>query len=583
MGMGGMGNSASRGHGLTRLDRADNAILVGGIDLSTPYLEEIPHRQLCEMYTDMYMHDPIAGGAVDLMSNLPFSNFELMIPAEKDSDRIEEVFRENLNRLSINVLLPAAAREHMVYGAHVSMLLYKASERIFTDLMSFPYKECIVISNPLYGRDSIIRVTVTPEITQFFNERSAVAESMKDRINPDMLQTIRSGVMELDPISTIYFPRKSFSTSDVGVSMYHRIIPIYLLEKVLYRGTVTLANRRQAALKHISGGSEDWEPTSDELQQLIYALIQAERDPIGAVIATRQDVEINEIASGGDFWKWNDVADELNARKMLAFGINESFMQGDISYANLDTALSVFLEYLKAFRQQTTNQFFYNKLFPLIAAVNGFTVEEYGYKAREDEEGAVETAFDRRSGRWSTFNAGLDWEMGDQDAYVIPRIEWEKPLAPQGNEELLNMMETLSERGVPLSLRAWAAAGGYDLKALVRQGYADVKIEKDLAKMEAFRKEQLGDSGDEDDDDGYGRFASAGGLPEVGLANRDYGDHYDLHGRTATGKKKWLPNQDRLHREANETVAMALERMDRKARGMTKSYPPKPAKEKRNV
>jgi hypothetical protein len=171
-------------------------VYVGGIDVNTPYIDDIHHKILCGMYRDIYFHDPIAGSAVDLMSNLPFSSFKLSIPAARNVEKIGEVFESNLNALRVNTMLPPAAREQMVYGWYTAMLIYKKSEKAFTDTLPIPAYDTEVIDNILFGRDPIIRVTQPQSIMAFLREQSPTVTSILERLTPEIVSTLRSGNFE---------------------------------------------------------------------------------------------------------------------------------------------------------------------------------------------------------------------------------------------------------------------------------------------------------------------------------------------------------------------------------------------------
>ena len=65
---------------------------------------------------------------------------------------------------------------------------------------------------------------------------------------------------------------------------------------------------------------------------------------------------------------------------------------------------------------------------------------------------------------------------------IIPIIEWEKKLIPQGDSDQLDVIDRLAEKGVPFSLRTMAAAGGYSLDQLTRE----------LEKLDIFGEEDSG-------------------------------------------------------------------------------------------
>lgn len=548
-------------------------VYISGIDVSTPYVDDIDHRTLCGMFRDLYLHDPVPGAAVDLMSNLPFSTFKLNVPAQK-ADKILEAFQNTLEALKIQSLLPPAHREHMVFGFHTSMLVYKAQTKTFTDTLPIPPQDIEVQSNMLFGHDPILRVTRSEMLSEFLADPSPVAKSIIQRLSPRMISMLRSGDFELDPISTLYYPRRAWAFQGKGESYYRRILPIYMLEKVLFRGTLTLANRRQSSILHVTGGSDDWEITAEELSEIVRGFQEADKDPIGSVVGTRNEVQVNEVRQGGDFWKYSDITQELDGKKLLALGINESFLSGDMNYNSMEHALSVFMESLRASREEATNQLFYHKLFPLISITNGFTKAEYG-----DSDSTVLAA---SAGRRME-STGMETEMMNADAYVIPRVEWDKKLMPEGDEEQLDILEKLEEKGIPLSLRAWAAAGGLDIDLLMKQREASIDDEIALARIDKVRGEKFKSAGlqptgriksdDGDDDSFLSSVARHSSLPSVNLLDRKFRDSdFELFARSPTGKKQFKANQDRAQKNANRIVAATLQRMSEQNGSRAKRY-----------
>jgi hypothetical protein len=101
------------------------------------------------------------------------------------------------------------------------------------------------------------------------------------------------------------------------------------MEKLLYKGTISEAARRQRSIMHIQAGSDTWRPTTSDLQSLVGLFQEADLDPVNAMIATRNDIQVNEVRQGGDFWKYTDSVDQTASMKMRILGISESFLSGE--------------------------------------------------------------------------------------------------------------------------------------------------------------------------------------------------------------------------------------------------------------
>lgn len=515
-----------------------SGLLDGIIDESTP-------QELQAIYRDIYYHDHISGATVDLRANLPWSDFTLV----GGTDKQLEPFIEFMDRLCVKQLHPIVSTDQMVTGAFVGSLVYSAKERAFTDSIPYNYADCETQAVPLFSCDPILRLNVSAELKAFATDTSEEAVRIQQRIPPEMLQHFRSSKrVDLDPLSTLYAPRTTLSTVQYGVSYLRRVVPIYLLERLLYRGTLSEATRRQRATLHIMAGDEDWEPTDEDLGHLVSLFQSTEMDPISATVATRNSVQVQEIRAGGDFWKWTDVTDQLGDMKMRALAINDAFLSGDASYNNMETALSVFIEDLRAQRERTTQQLYYDKSFPLIAALNGLTVDS--------KTPNVETA--------AYLQSDASRILGKTGGLLIPRVQYHKELRPQADSDYMDILDKLKGYGMPIPLRMLAAAGGLNMDQLMKDLASDNELKAQIAKIKAEGAPSGGadDTGAEDDfgDSEFARFGGGarGAIKPVGYLNRDFGDTAEPFLRDSTGRKKHCFTPSETSRRQDERIHKAL-------------------------
>lgn len=487
-------------------------------------IEESSNQEVQAIYRDIYFHDPIAGAAVDLKANLPWSDFNLI---GADEAQIK-VFMDTIERLNLKTLHVEMSTDQMVSGAFLGSLVYKNGG--FSDVIPFDYAYAKVTPNPLYSEDPIIQVEVSPDLKSFVNSSIPAVKEIHSRLPQDIMTALRTAKeIDLDPLSTIYLPRTSLSTIQTGVSYFRRILPLYLIERVLYRGTLSEVTRRQRSTLHITAGDEDWIPTSEELSEIVGLFQSTEMDPISSVVATRNSIQTNEIRSAGDFFKWTDVADQLSFMKMRALGINESFLSGDASYNTMEVAMSTFIEDLRTYRERETRRLYYDKLFPLIAVANNFYKEENKTTATRLQTTLMKT-------------------LNDTNNLVIPEVHWHKPLQPEADQSYMEILATLEEKGLPVPLRMWAAAGGYNLDKILADQEADADISK---KVEEYKK-AVGSNTEE------ASLRAMAGLQPQHFLNRDYGDTQEIVGYTVTGKKKYIHNQKQANEKMNQAAAKAL-------------------------
>lgn len=295
------------------------------------FSEDLEQKKLImRLYKDIYYNDPIGGSCVDLTSTLPFSDFNI---GGIQNSKVADSFNEVIERLNIRTLLPELSIDHQVTGAFVANMLYNPTKNTFVDLICHQYENCKVDPLPFYSQDPLITVAFPDSHKAVLASDSPRIKKLREYLGTEVVKQISNDALELDPLSTIYIPRKSF-TNSTGVSYYRRILPIWLLEKNLFRGTLVESARRQRGILHLTlGDGDQWEPTMADMQMAMELFQNADADPLGAVIATRMGISTEEIRQGGDFWKVTDIWDQTMAMKLRALGISESFLSGEACMA----------------------------------------------------------------------------------------------------------------------------------------------------------------------------------------------------------------------------------------------------------
>lgn len=442
-------------------------------------------KTLLRYYRDIYNYDAVAGSMVDLMSNLPFSDFSLSACTQEQAD----IHLRCLLHLGSKESMPEIIKDYLVTGKHCSSMIYSPTKKLFTDLMVHDAENLTVTAMPFTNLDPVIEVrqsTSVKAMLQLSSSNSHIS-SYLDSLPKDFVTALRAGSMVLDPETTIFIARKVKSGTTDGVSLFRRVLPIYLLEKTLYRGTLVQAARRQGSILHAQvGDGTTWMPSPAELQAVATLIQQADLDPLSPVVVTRNGVNVSEFRQGGDFWKYTDIIETTNAQKLRALGIGEAFLSSESSYASMETSLSVFLESLSSLRDKITSEYYYNRVFPLVSLVNEMFVEEQN-PAKEmanSYRDAVRMA-SKSPSSYQHNDSKIARFLADTHKLVIPKINWFKQLKPQANRDYLDILNDLEGAGLPVPLRVLAAAGGLDLTTLA----GDLKHETDLLR-EVYQAKQ---------------------------------------------------------------------------------------------
>lgn len=442
-----------------------------GIVPATP--DMIDSSVMSLFYRDIYLYDAVGGCAVNIQSSFPFSDWELR---GLENDQLK-IYNDALERLSIRDLLPRISTAYLVDGFYAGSLIFDDQTRQFMDILSYDGLQCNIVASPFNNIDPEVTVHTSGMMQQFLSSHSQYVDKYLNQMPQGFIELLYNEKFVLDPISTLFLGRKCL-LDRAYTSYLQALIPTYLIEKTLFRGTLTEAQRRQRSTSHITAGDDTWTPTSAELMALVQQFQMSENDPNGAWVATRNAIQVNDVRPAGDFWKWTDTADQLMSMKLRALGISEAFLSGDASYSSSESAYSTFIETVSAYREHLTNKIFYSKIFPLIAVVKGL----YKEGAKNRCENTVDFLYN----------------VTNRQDLLMPTLHWHKELESREEDSQFDMLQNLSELGVPIALKTWISAAGLDFEALVRDLKEDEDVREQLSQY--MSKEAADEMGVEDDE-----------------------------------------------------------------------------------
>lgn len=475
-GSGGGGGSGFGGGGtydISRFNPVHDHLEIGSV------IEDwMPRDQtgLNQMWRLIYLRDAIVGPAIDLYSNLPYSECRL---TGIEDPVIMRVYQDTMERLDIVTMMPELVREFLMIGRFCSSLIFDRRQGVFTDWTTHDPDFLRIEPIPVRGFDPKIDLVASPALKNFLHSMDPRDVAVRDNLPPEFFDEFeKTGTYKLNPLNTLFVPRRANPYDYVGTSFLTRIVSFWALEKSLIESTVTNARRRTRSILHVTAGLDNmWEPTEEELEAISGLFIQADEDPVGAVVTTRTGVETNEVKAGMDFWKLSDEWAFLTEGKMRALGISDAFLSGDATYNNMETALSVFMESLRTLRAYMDRRVFYEKVFATIARVHGFIKPD----ARSRHQRGP------RIGQTLEYKNAIKIPRED---LLMPKIVWDKKLQPEGDMNFLEMLQSADEAGVPVTLKQWASGAGLNLEEMMAELEEDGRYRKITAE---WRKQFTGD------------------------------------------------------------------------------------------
>jgi hypothetical protein len=287
---------------------------------------------LDDMFRLMYHRDPIAGTIVDLIAETIWSDFELVGVSDPS---IKKIFMDTMESLDVISTMQEITREFLVLGRNISSLIFDKKRGIIVDVTAHDPSFVKLTPIPVRGYDPKIDLIPSPGLRRFVESMDPRDMDARKSLPQEFIEAVQratggtgsmfggrtgqkydtssgfgscgwSGI-PLDPVSTMFTARRVFNYDRIGTSMFTRLINFWALEKALIDSNVTSARRRTRSILHIKCGIDNvWEPTLAEMENIAGMFIQAEEDPVGAVVTTRTGVDAVEVRSGADFYKWSD-------------------------------------------------------------------------------------------------------------------------------------------------------------------------------------------------------------------------------------------------------------------------------------
>lgn len=413
-----------------------------------------------KLFKDMYNHDPISGAAVDVLAS-GIGGFHLT--GISDQKRMDK-YAATADSINPSTLFPLMTREYLVHGCFIGTKLYDSNKGYITGVAAHPVTSVDVTTIPVHGVAPICDLILGDGFQKLIESKDPRIRSVLNTLPKFYQESMRSGMYPLTPHNTIFFPRQQLAGDVMGTSLYERTLPIYLIEKNLTRGTIDASMRRQRSILHaIVSGDEEFQPKKEYLNEISQAIKQADMDPQGAVVATREWVTMNQFMEPRDFWSVDQFSAYASEMKYFAYRISPEIINGTASLSTLDASLSIMVNDLRQYRAMFEQKIIMHSIFGDVAIANNFLRKDKGhhtYSADRHFKGKV-------------------YNLAD---YELPQIIWKQSLSPEGDTAYMDMLQEASRAGVPIPIAMYAAAAGVNFDQMMSSKDEDIENRKEAAK-----------------------------------------------------------------------------------------------------
>ena len=469
----------------------------------------------------IFLRDSIAGSVIDIYSTLPWGKIYELIGV--DDPKIVQMFQDMIEQIGIWGDLPIISREFLIIGRMIASLPFNETTGLWDAMVPIDPDQAKITPMPFSGVKPLVDVLSSPAWREFARSVDPRVVELKESMNKDLLSIFQnsSGYFPLEPMNTLFLARRVNQYDHIGTSFFTRILPAWAYETALWDASLTGVRRRNRSILLVTAGIEEtWEPNDAELSALTQIFMQADEDPTGAVISVRNGCEISEVRDPTAIWGISQEFEFLSTLKMRALGVSEAYLSGDANVSNMETARTSLGKAVSAFRDNMLREIFTKQLFPAFARIHNFqkrTQAQLSHRIRVNSGLLARQAeYDRRmriGDRLSPFGfpvitakQALDIPL---DSLIMPRLITEDTLRPEQDTAYMEMLDKLKENGVPIPLRIWASAAGYDLDKAMAMMEEDIILKKRLYQLTSGDTSTGGGGGESADLSGGGGGGSA--------------------------------------------------------------------------
>ena len=472
-------------------------------EFESPDRQQYPvHRILANRYWRLfYKLDPVIGTAVDMFAELPWSDFSL------SGDGVDGEVRDTLETMCqetrLRSLLPYFVREFLVVGEACPHLFYDDDKGMWSHIAMMNPDQLDVIYAPFIKMDPIVEFVPDDRLREVLSSNNEMLRHVRDTMPPELVSKLVSRQhIPLAPTNFTLLARKLHPYDVRGTSIVSRMWRILMLEDAIFNATIQTARRHAGPIKVAKLGdpATGWIPGPEQEKRLLQLLAEAELD-VNAWLVYHYGINFELVGTTERVMMIDRQWDVIERVKLVALGINKSFLHGEVTYASAASGLTIFLQRLRAMREYFENSWLYPKFFLPVAQMNGWIKP-----TQAELSGRVRV---RRSHQ----------ELLEDHRYIMPKIEWDRSLDPSVDGEMISAAQSLEQLGVKFSKTTLFSMANRSYEDELRQRGADAAMEKTLAgedpEVAQLLEEEKATGGMEGGPGGAPPMMGGGGLPGI--------------------------------------------------------------------
>lgn len=468
-------------------------------------------RRTTNTYMRMfYKFDETIPNCIDLMSSLPFSDFQLT--GEGVEGEVKEKMETSIHNTKLLSKLPEMAKERYIVGEAIPSMHWDNAKSVWTHLFLMNPDQLNVVYSPFVNMEPIIEFIPDRKLQNYVKQTDAMSQQYLDTMPSEVVQALRAGRnLPMSPMTTSLLAHRLHDYDTRGTSILTRCWAAFELGDAYRNASLQTARRLSGPIKALLlGDGQGNLPSAQEEARLHGLLAQAEADPVGHWIIWNNQVKHEMWGAPERVLGLAQHYDLLERMKLAALGLPKSVINGDGNYSSAAAGLTVFLQKLLALRDYFVTEWLTPKFFLPMAVINDW--RKPNKKSQQTRQKRAEFL------KTGTF---LDVDASD---YILPTVIWSKPLDSKVDKERMDALTQLeTQLGVKLTDKTKLACMGIDAEEEWKQKIEEVKAKLNLAGNDPRLQAALGLTGEDQGAGGGGSSGLGGGMSSPAIGNEEFG------------------------------------------------------------
>jgi hypothetical protein len=309
-------------------------------EFESPDRQQYPvHRILANRYWRLfYKLDPVIGNCIDMMSTMPFSDFQLT--GEGVTGEIKESFETMCDDCNIGKILEYMVREFMVIGEAVPHCFFDDAKGIWTYIALHNPDQLEVIDAPFIKMEPVVEFIPDDRLRAVLTSNNHLLRRIREQMPQELIsRLVARQNIPLSPINMTFIPRRLHPYDTRGTSIISRMWRILMYEDAIYNASIATARRHAGPIKVAKLGNPQtgWIPSPEHEKRLLQLLSQAELD-VNAWLVYHYGINFEMVGTTDRIMNISQHHEVIERIKLIALGISKCFIHntpinmGDGSY-----------------------------------------------------------------------------------------------------------------------------------------------------------------------------------------------------------------------------------------------------------